>query len=116
MHISLSKNLAKLPLPATKKWPDGVWDIEAFSHGTLSLLLFSPKGQDYQTPHDQDEIYIAVNGHGVLEVEGVSFPFAEGDTLFVKAGDQHRFLEFSEDIKLWVVLYGPKGGEQPLID
>ena len=81
MHISLSKTLAKLPLPATKKWPEGVWDVEEFSHRSLSVLLFAPKGQDYQTPHEQDEVYVAVSGHGVLEVEGEKFFFNEGDTL-----------------------------------
>jgi hypothetical protein len=31
--------------------------------------------------------------------------------LFVPAGDEHRFTNFSDDFATWVFLYGPKGGE-----
>ena len=39
--------MKKLPLPATDKWPEGVFDIEAFQHGSMSLILFAPEGKDY---------------------------------------------------------------------
>lgn len=31
MHISLSEWQARLPLPSTDLWPQGVWDIEAMA-------------------------------------------------------------------------------------
>jgi hypothetical protein len=31
--------------------------------------------------------------------------------LFVPADVEHRFEEFSDDLALWVVFYGPEGGE-----
>jgi hypothetical protein len=31
----------------------------------------------------------------------------------VKAGVEHRFEEFSKDLAVWVVFYGPDGGELP---
>ena len=31
---------------------------------------------------------------------------------FVKAGVEHRFLNFSEDFCTWVFFYGPDGGEE----
>ncbi len=111
MKISLQENLAQLPLPATEKWPEGVFDIEALTHGSMSLLLFAPKGYDYQTPHEQDELYFVCEGHGVLEIEGKPFSFDQGDVLFVAARKQHRFTSFSDDIKLWAVFWGPPGGE-----
>jgi len=111
MKISLSELLPKLPLPATEKWPEGVWDIEAFKHGTLSLLLFTPRGKDYQTCHKQDEIYIIIKGKGDLVIEDKVFSFNSGDALFVPAGKNHHFENFSSDLLIWAIFYGPKGGE-----
>lgn len=111
MKISLDENLKQLPLPATEKWPQGVWDIEAFKHGSMSLILFAPQGNDYQTPHDQDELYIVVSGTGILESGGVPHQFKTGDVLFVPAKKAHRFIEFSSDIQMWAVFWGKSGGE-----
>ena len=112
MRISLSDTLTGLPLPPTEKWPGGVWDVEAFRHGTMSLVLFTPEGADHQTPHGQDELYVVVEGSGVLEVAGEPFPFAVGDALFVPAGREHRFVEFTPGLKVWAVFWGPEGGER----
>ena len=111
MKISFTDNLAKLPLPATEKWPEGVWDIDAFKHGSMSLILFAPEGNDYQTPHSQDELYIVIEGSGVLQKEGIDIPFEKGDTLFVKAGEEHRFIQIEEGLKMWAVFWGKEGGE-----
>jgi len=111
MKISLESNLDKLPLPATKKWPEGVFDLETFGNGTMSLVLFAPKGIDHQTPHEQDELYIVVEGSGVLQVENETYAFDKGDALFVPAMKEHKFITFSEGIKMWAVFWGPKGGE-----
>ena len=37
--------------------------------------------------------------------------FEPGEALFVPAGVEHRFVDFSEDFSAWVVFYGPDGGE-----
>ena len=111
MKISFNANLSELPLPATDKWPEGVWDIEAFKHGSMSLILFAPQGNDYQTPHSQDELYLVIEGSGVLQREGVDIAFEAGDALFVKAGEKHRFVEFEEGLKMWAVFWGKEGGE-----
>ena len=34
------------------------------------------------------------------------------DVLFVPAGIVHRFEQFTDDFKVWVIFYGPDGGEQ----
>jgi quercetin dioxygenase-like cupin family protein len=38
--------------------------------------------------------------------------FAPGDVLFVPAGTIHRFEEFTDDFRTWVIFYGPPGGER----
>ena len=40
--------------------------------------------------------------------------FAPGDVLFVPAGVPHRFEDFSDDLVVWVMFYGPEGGEARL--
>jgi mannose-6-phosphate isomerase-like protein (cupin superfamily) len=111
MRIPLAEALASLPLPATARWPDGVWDTTLFKHGTMSVILFAPRGMDHQSAHGQDELYVIVKGHGVLVVEDDRTPFEETDVLFVPAGKSHRFEDFSDDLVTWAIFWGPKGGE-----
>jgi len=99
---------SKLPLPATKKWKDGVWDIEAFKNGSMSLIYFAPEGQDYQTPHDQDELYFVTEGSGEIEIEGKKYFFQKGCAIFVAAGQRHRFLGDLSGLKMWAVFMDPK--------
>jgi mannose-6-phosphate isomerase-like protein (cupin superfamily) len=111
MRIQLSDALSKLPLPATASWPEGVWDVAAFSRGTMSAILFTPRGKDYQSSHRQDELYVVLKGNGVLIVEDERHPFESGDLLFVPANRLHRFEEFSPDLVTWAVFWGPQNGE-----
>jgi mannose-6-phosphate isomerase-like protein (cupin superfamily) len=83
-----------------------------FEHGSLSVEFYKPDQIDRQTPHTRDEVYIVAAGSGIFEVEGARTPFEVGDFLFVPAGLQHRFLDFSEDFSTWVIFYGPAGGEK----
>jgi mannose-6-phosphate isomerase-like protein (cupin superfamily)/catechol 2,3-dioxygenase-like lactoylglutathione lyase family enzyme len=112
MRIELGPNLSQLPLPATTRWPQGVWDRQAFSHGSMSVIVFAPRGKDYQTSHRQDELYVVLKGSGVLVIESTRHPFSEGDVLFVPANRIHRFEEFSPDFVTWAIFWGPDGGEQ----
>jgi mannose-6-phosphate isomerase-like protein (cupin superfamily) len=103
--------LARQPLPATEKWPLGVWDAQVMAHGTMSVEIFAPRERDYQTPHQQDELYIVVSGSGEFVVGERVYEFGPGDVLFAAAGVDHRFAHFTPDFVTWVVFYGPKGGE-----
>jgi mannose-6-phosphate isomerase-like protein (cupin superfamily) len=64
-----------------------------------------------QTPHSQDELYIVLAGSGTFFKNGETRPFRAGDVIFVEAGAEHRFQNFSEDFETWVVFWGPEGGE-----
>jgi len=80
-------------------------------HGTMSVEIYQPIGHDPQQPHEQDELYIIISGTGEFFNNGITKPFQPGDVLFVPAGDEHRFENFTEDFKTWVIFYGEKGGE-----
>ncbi len=103
--------LAHLPGPRTARWPDGERFVEAFSHGSLVVELYAPVGVDPQTPHTRDEVYFIVSGSGDFVIGGERSRFHAGDALFVAAGVEHRFENFTDDFTTWVVFYGPSGGE-----
>jgi mannose-6-phosphate isomerase-like protein (cupin superfamily) len=111
MKATVAEALARLPLPATEKWKLGVWDAEVMRHGTMAVEIFAPKETDFQTPHTQDELYIVVSGSGEFVSGGTPYPFGPGDVLFVAAGVEHRFTQFTPDFVCWVIFYGPEGGE-----
>jgi mannose-6-phosphate isomerase-like protein (cupin superfamily) len=92
---------------------EGLRSAAAFSHGTLTVKLYAPRGTDPQRPHGQDEVYVVVQGHGAFVCGDARHPFGPGDLLFVPAGVEHRFEDFSDDLTVWVVFYGPEGGERP---
>ena len=85
--------------------------VSTFEHGTLSVELYAPRGHDPQTPHTRDEVYVVVSGTGTFFHGGKREPFGPGDFLFVEAGLEHRFENFSDDFATWVLFYGPEGGE-----
>ena len=80
-------------------------------HGTMSVEYFAPNKLDTQMPHVQDELYIIARGHGHFNRSGEIFECKAGDVLFVPAGMEHRFENFSDDFATWVVFYGKEGGE-----
>ncbi|MBK8556567.1 MAG: cupin domain-containing protein [Lewinellaceae bacterium] len=93
---------------------EGSTFLELFRHGTMSVELYKPEGLDLQQPHEQDDIYIVLHGHGQFLHGSTQVSFGPGDLLFVPAGIEHRFLDFSDDFCTWVIFYGPKGGEKGL--
>ena len=105
--IRLADARASIPTPT------GARATGVFRRGTLDVALSLPVPPNEQTPHAQDEIYFIVRGRGVLIHEGKRDPFRAGDLLFVAAGCEHHYEDFSEDLALWRVFYGPLGGEVP---
>ena len=93
--------------------PAGERFATLFRHGSLSIELYAPRGSDPQTPHRQDEVYVVATGQGTFRVGERIEPFRPGDLLFVPAGVPHRFEEFGDDLVVWVIFYGPDGGEAP---
>lgn len=84
---------------------------EMLRHGTMSLGLYTPRQIDRQQPHTQDEVYIVANGRGAFLLGDRRLDCGPGDTFFVGAGVPHRFEDFNDNLAVWVVFYGPEGGE-----
>jgi mannose-6-phosphate isomerase-like protein (cupin superfamily) len=65
-----------------------VHDSPGLEVGVYVLVAPEP---DRQQAHEDDEVYVVLEGSGVLEVEGESVPVQEGSAVFVEAGADHRF-------------------------
>ena len=103
--ITVAEGLARLPGPAGERF------VQLFGHGTLEIEIYAPRGHDPQQPHTRDEVYIVVSGSGEFVNGERRDRFAPGDFLFVPAGVVHRFENFGDDLVVWVIFYGPEGGE-----
>jgi peroxiredoxin len=105
LRVTIASALSNVPTPDGKRF------ARVLARGSLEVELYAPSGTDPQHPHTRDELYVVVSGKGFF-VNGPSLhPFGPGDVLFVPAGTVHRFEDFSDDLVVWVVFYGPEGGE-----
>jgi len=64
-------------------------------------VLVAPE-PDCQQPHDDDEIYVVLEGLGTLEVEGERLQMHDGQATFVPAGAEHQFVGY-EQLSLLVI-------------
>ena len=71
--------------------------------GDVSLSLFTPRGADHQSVHEQDEVYLVIAGTGLLRSGDVEHAFVPGDALYVAAGQEHRFVGDLTGLVMWVV-------------
>lgn len=106
--LTVNEALAKLPGPEGKRF------ATVFQHGTLLVEIYAPRGVDPQKPHSRDEVYFVAAGNGEFVCGNNRQKFGPSDLLFVAAGVEHRFENFSEDLAVWVLFYGPEGGESAM--
>ena len=105
-QITLASAKAKLSTETEKRF------VTLLEHGSMYIEYYAPIEKDLQTPHEQDELYVVVSGEGIFFNDGKRQVFQSGDVLFVPAGIEHRFENFTEDFATWVIFYGPNGGER----
>ncbi len=106
-HKTLAEALALVPDAEGNRF------ASVLAHGSMEVEVYAPRGTDPQQPHTRDELYFIVHGAGMFVTGSKRHPFGPGDVLFVPAGVVHRFEDFTDDLVVWVVFYGPEGGEAP---
>ncbi len=104
--FALADALALVPTPEGKRF------ATVFERGQLLVEIYAPRGHVPQQPHARDEVYVVVEGSGEFLSGGRRVHFRAGDFLFVPAGVEHRFENFTDDLAVWVIFYGPEGGER----
>lgn len=105
-HVSLAEAIAQLKTETEQKF------TVLLKQGSMRIEYFSPKKIDTQTPHKQDELYVIVSGSGIFYRNGERISFAKDDVLFVPAGMEHRFENFTDDFATWVIFYGPEANRK----
>lgn len=105
MKFTIEEFLKQLPLPANEKWKEGIWDIEPFKKGNVSLVFFAPSGNDYQTLHEEDEFYFIARGSGELVIDKETFKCETSDAFFVPAQMPHHFENFTDDFATWAIFF-----------
>jgi mannose-6-phosphate isomerase-like protein (cupin superfamily) len=105
-HITIEEAVNKLKKEKSNEF------TSLMRHGTMSVEYYAPKKTDKQQPHIQDEIYVISSGSGIFFNDGERVKFNTGDVLFVHAGAEHRFENFTDDFATWVIFYGKEGGEK----
>jgi mannose-6-phosphate isomerase-like protein (cupin superfamily) len=104
-RLTVVDALARLPRPEGKRF------ATIFKHGSLLVEIYAPRGTDPQKPHARDEVYFVASGRGEYVCENTRQEFGPTDLLFAAAGREHRFENFTDDLAIWVLFYGPEGGE-----
>ena len=86
---------------------DGPW-IELLRVPDLSfgLYVLPPGGEDPQSPHTEDEVYVVLAGRARFTAADETVLCGPGDVLFVPALVPHRFHDITEEIRV-VVVFGP---------
>lgn len=102
---TLDAALAQLPPPGGNRF------APVFEHGSLLVEIYAPRGRDPQQRHTRDEVYVVATGSGEYVCGDARQKFRAGDVLFAAAGVEHRFENFTDDFAVWVIFYGPEGGE-----
>ena len=89
-----------------KDGPVGARRFVEFSRAkdlSCGFYLLPADGEDHQSPHTEDEVYYVVRGKARFDSATGVVDVAPGDTLFVAAGEPHRFRDIVEDLVLLVV-------------
>jgi mannose-6-phosphate isomerase-like protein (cupin superfamily) len=80
----------------------GGYEIVHESEGLeLGVYVLVAPEADRQQPHEDDEVYVGLEGSGVLEVVGADgvrkdVSIGVGDAVFVDAGVEHRFVGYEQ--------------------
>jgi mannose-6-phosphate isomerase-like protein (cupin superfamily) len=98
--------LADLHPNASVLMPDLLGDRRIRGGG---LYVFKPGETAHPEPrhvHDVAEVFIFVQGKGVLPIDGVDHPIQTGDVIVVEAGEDHHTRSSVDDplVAAWYVM------------
>jgi Mannose-6-phosphate isomerase len=75
---------------------------------SVGLYSLPVGGQDHQHPHTADEMYLVLRGRATLRVGDQDQPVSRGTVVSVDHGEEHRFVDITEDLQLLVVFAPPE--------
>jgi len=86
---------------------EGGYEVVHSSPGLeLGVYVLVAPEPDRQQPHEDDEVYVVLEGSGSLEIEGETVQLKEGHAVFVRARAEHRFVGY-ENLSVLVIFAQP---------
>jgi mannose-6-phosphate isomerase-like protein (cupin superfamily) len=67
---------------------------------------------DEQRPHTEDEVYVVVSGKASFRAGGREQAVSPGSVIYVERGEEHRFVDVTEDLTVLVIFAPPEGSLQ----
>jgi mannose-6-phosphate isomerase-like protein (cupin superfamily) len=74
---------------------------------SLGIYVLPVGGTDRQRPHASDEVYVVLRGRGALEVQGREHEVSQGSVISVDHGEEHRFVNITDDLHVLVIFAPP---------
>jgi mannose-6-phosphate isomerase-like protein (cupin superfamily) len=75
---------------------------------SVGLYVLPMGATDEQQPHTEDEVYVVLAGRSRFTAGDETRDVSAGDTIFVPAGEEHRFHDITEELRLIVVFAPPE--------
>jgi mannose-6-phosphate isomerase-like protein (cupin superfamily) len=79
---------------------------------SAGLYVLAAGAIDGQSPHTEDEVYVVLAGRGRFTAGDKTRDVKAGDSIFVLAGEEHRFHDISAELHL-IVFFAPPEGSRP---
>lgn len=73
---------------------------------SIGLYILQAGTADPQSPHNEDEVYVILNGRAQITVDGQDRPVQKGSIIFVGKHIDHRFHSIEEDLEI-LVFFAP---------
>ena|GEM_PF-737655 len=103
-NLSMKRyRLDELETTPTRLLPEVVGD-RRITHGGIYVFTPGETAHPEHHVHNTDEIFIFIQGMGVLPIDGVDHPIRTGDVVVVEAGEDHH-TRSSEDGPLVAAWY-----------
>jgi len=74
---------------------------------SLGIYVLPAGGEDHQHPHSSDEVYVVLRGRAALRVRDQNHEVRQGSVISVDHGEEHRFVDVTEDLHVLVVFAPP---------
>jgi mannose-6-phosphate isomerase-like protein (cupin superfamily) len=100
--------LSDLLYTESRLLPEQLGDVKIASGGVYVFKPGETAHPEARHVHDVPEVFVFVQGRGVIPVDGVDYPVRTGDVVIVEAGEDHHTRSSVEDplVAAWYLMEG----------
>jgi quercetin dioxygenase-like cupin family protein len=99
-------NLAGIQPSISHLLPDLLGDARITGGGIYVFKPGETAHPEARHVHDVDEVFIFIQGQGILPIDGVEYPIQTGDVFVVEAGEDHHTRSSVDDplVAAWYLM------------